>query len=350
MSTSLLYGLLVGGLTSIHIPAFTGGDAQKRKAERGWWAIKFAFFSFAAALIHYVVLSTSSQAELVEVTVTLVAWLFWLNFVIRGGFAPFLVHISLLVAFLAASCSSLLPDRARYKASLIGHVERFSWSKTPPPLQLSSTPSVSCEQAVARGAKFIRENFGSRYELGYCSLQRVNDVLVWVAPLDVKSFKQWLLSDYAPAVIVVDASNANAPVRVIAADSQNSPVRLVFTPKAFLGKQLWRHINNEQGLFSLNVEGGHLELDDNLKPWWVVTGHIPGKRGQSEEGRRILLVDPETGAIQKFTPDKTPSWVDVTVTTWDITKKLKDWGTLSVGIGAALVGSPNLAVLASVYG
>jgi len=264
-----------------------------------------------------------------------------LNVFMKGGDLPLLVSGILFINFWAASCTANL-DEAPRLAARIGPVERVQWGKTPPPLTLAHTPLVSHEQAVTKGTKAVWETFGSRYKLGQFNLQRIKGTPTWVAPLDYRGFGAWLLGDPASAVITVDATDSNAPGRVVSTDLKNDPVKLNFTPGAYFGSDVVRHINQREGL-SFFFKEGHLELDDDLKAWWVVTGYTFADYGDYARGGKILLVDPENGNIRSFTPDTTPAWVDVTVSRSAVATQVKDWGTLSGGYAASFIGSPHLA-------
>jgi hypothetical protein len=337
MLDTIVYSLIVGGITSIHTPAFKKtGDSTQLKAARKLWAIKFALFSFLAALFYYAVVSVLPQLYAVGATVDIVLWLFFLNFLMKGGDAPFYAQAVLALLLVVACCSSVT-SRAEAKAARIGYVERVSWSKAPPALDLANTPLVSNEQAINRGAKVLSERYGDRYRLGSFTLQKVSGSPFWVAPLEFKSFGDWLLGDYSAGVVVVDALDVNVRARIISVDSKNRPVKLVFTPGAFFNGYLVRHINNTKGL-SLYCKDAHLELDDEMKPWWVVFGYRPGYNGNFKDGGKVLLVDPETGSAQEYTPESTPAWVDVVVSRDDLAEKISDSGTFGGGLGAALFG------------
>jgi hypothetical protein len=350
MLNTLVYGLLVGGITSIHAPALKkSGDPLQLKAARKMWAIKFALFSFLAALFHYGIVSASSQIHSVEATIDIVLWLLLLNFFMKGGDAPFFAQLALSFSLMLACFSVATNERAAAKFARIGHVERVSWSKSPPPLDLANISLVSHEQALVRGQKVLKESFGDRYRLGSFTLQKVNGSPVWVAPLECKSFGEWLFGDYARGVVVVDAQDPNAAVRVVSIDSKNHPVKLVFTPGAFFESNLLRHINRQGGV-SLYYRDAHLELDDELKPWWVVFGYRPGYNGNFKDGGKIVLVDPETGSIQEFTPESTPSWVDVLVSRNDLEEKITDSGTSGGGVMAALFGARQIDTPSTIKG
>lgn len=348
MIGTIIYSIFIGGLTSFHIPNLLERDQNAIKAARKWWAIKFALFSFIAALTHYILQGVESQSAVFAQSFVLVNVLLLLNVLMKGGDLPLMASCILLVNFAVSSCTTRL-DEAPRLASRIGPVERVQWSKTPPPLTLAQTPLVSHEQAVAKGAKAVADTFGSRYSVGGFTLQHVKGAPTWVAPLDYRGFGSWLLGDPAPAVITVDAIDSNAPGRVLSTDLKSSPVKLVFTPGAFFGSDIVRHINQREGL-SFFFKEGHLELDDDLKAWWVVTGYTFANYGDYASGGKILLVDPESGSIRSFTPDTTPSWVDVTVSREAVATQVKDWGTLSGGYPASFIGSPHLAAPAAVNG
>lgn len=342
MSDSIIYALIVGGLTSIHVPAFSEGDKTKRKAALWLWAKKFFLFTLSAALFHYFLVSPSSQSVWFGGTYILVVALLFVNYWMDGGDVPFLGHMCLLISLISASCGALLSDKSAEKVALIGPIERVSWSKTPPPLRLEDTPLVREEQAFSRGVKILGEKFGHRYQLGSFSLQRVNGTNLWVAPVTLKGSEQSSSGGDPASIIIVDAGDPSLSGRVISRDSHGAPVRMSYTPQGSFSRNLIRHINSVNGFLSFAYTDVHLEVDDSYKPWWVISGYRSVDESTFKEKGSVLLVDPETGAVSRYTPDTLPDWVDVAFPAKDAAERLKNWGTLSSGWGANFVGSPHL--------
>jgi len=66
------------------------------------------------------------------------------------------------------------------------------------------------------------------------------------------------------------------------------------------------------------------EIDENERPWWIVTLEEPTIQYRGMVISKVLLVDPQTGQIDPYDPNSVPKWVD-TVLSENIVRNRSDW-------------------------
>ena len=178
---------------------------------------------------------------------------------------------------------------------------------------------------------------GSQFEIGEESLhiQRIRGRLWWVAPLDYRGFTSWTATDGSPGYILVDAENRHEPP-VFRRD-----LHLRYMPEAFFGHDLERHLR-ANGYWDRGLTDFAFEVDDNDRPWLVVTVYEPtiGWSGDAVQG--VLTVDPETGAHRFYRLDEVPAWID-RVMPRAVVKERLDWrGELAGGWLNSFWGQANV--------
>ena len=182
-----------------------------------------------------------------------------------------------------------------------------SWQEDFKPVDVSHIRVVSKEQAQWLGNKVIGEadgSIGSQFMFGEYSIQRVKGELYWVAPLEFRSFAaKWYSYGYTPGYVMVSAEDRNRKAEFFGGYKFN------FMPSAFFGRELKRHLF-VNGYATKGLTEYSFELDEDLRPWWVITVYdkVIGYWGKKVTG--VVMVNPETGEHTFYTPEETPEWVD----------------------------------------
>ena len=231
--------------------------------------------------------------------------------------------------------------RATSLASVVGQVEKKEWNSSLAPVDPKHIRLVSNEQARWIGAKALSEGLGSVYQPGSYSLQKIGDRLYWVAALDFQGWRRWVSMDSAPGAIVVDAHDPTAPARLVQKDAEGHEIKLRFTPGAFFGRNLERHVWSS-GYATYELEGWHLELDDSFRPFWVVTALKPSIGFSGEKPEKVLTVNPDSGELKEYSPENTPPWIDRVVPEEVAVNNLKWWGLYRQGWWSSWLGSQSL--------
>ncbi len=162
---------------------------------------------------------------------------------------------------------------------------------------------VPIETARWQAQKVIG-NLGTGFEVGELTVQMINGKLCWVAPLEFSGLAKWFSYRQAPGFVIVDGEDPEAQARLVSST-------IAYTPSAYLQSDLYRHVYSQYG-DRLLLEPG-FEVDDQMKPWYVVSLGVPtvGKTGVKVTG--AVLVDPASGEMTAYAIDDVPEWVDVVI-------------------------------------
>lgn len=324
------------------LPALQFGD---RGLKSGATVIKWILLSIALSVWFYVFLPAMSAFGLGEDVWWLLVTLLALNvvfhfFVEDAPGVPVKIVIGAALLFCCFEASSLAFFRAADLSSNIGKVERKEWNSSLAPVDPKHIRLVSSEQAEWIGAKALSEGLGSVFQPGRYSLQKIGERLYWVAPLDFQGWRRWVSADSAPGAILVDAHDPTAPARLVQKDAAGKDLKLKFTPGAFFGRDLERHVYSRYTTYGL--AGFHLEFDDAFRPFWVVTALTPTVGFSGERPAKVITVDPQTGEIAEYALDKTPAWIDRVIPSEVAVNNIRWWGVFREGWWASFVGAQSL--------
>ena len=225
--------------------------------------------------------------------------------------------------------------------ALAGDVATADWKNDMTPVDPTKIRLVSQEQAVWLGKKALSDGYGAVFAPGEYRLQKVGDRMVWVAQLDFIGLSSWLNNDCTPGYIVVDAHDPSRSAQLQVEDGDGKKIAIRYTPNAFFGRDLFRHIYMA-GHSDVALSGAHLELDDQYRPFWVITGH---KRTIGLGGlvpHTVFIVDPENGEIEEHAVTDVPAWVDRIVPEEVVVNNLNKRGLYHQGWWNAFLGKPGL--------
>ncbi|CAM3834053.1 hypothetical protein [Alkalicoccus chagannorensis] len=171
------------------------------------------------------------------------------------------------------------------------------------------------------------------YTLGNARIQRVDEELYWIAPIEYDDFFRWFRADSVPGYIMVSAENHRAEPQLI-----ETPMNYV--PSAFFHENLERHVRMEYpDVVMLDTT---FEVDEEGNPYYIVN------YGSFTEFRRvadvdgIITVDPATGETSQYDADEAPEWVN-RVYPPHIAQERNDWfGIYKQGIINRFFGREGL--------
>lgn len=144
----------------------------------------------------------------------------------------------------------------------------------------------------------------SQFEAGMTTQMEYKGSAVRVAPLRYAGFWQY------------QANRSNGIPGYIQIDMKTQETKLVkvdggikYAPSAYFWHDLTRHFRMKYP--SAIVADCGYELDDNGKPWWIISveKRMIGVMGGSDVDY-IIIMDPATGEGTEYAPDKVPNWVD----------------------------------------
>jgi hypothetical protein len=173
------------------------------------------------------------------------------------------------------------------------------------------------QQVLASGG----QNLGSQYhtDRGEYTLQSVAHHLYWIAPLVYNNVWANLGNWQSPGYVVVDAEDPNAQPQL------RTGYHLHYLPDALFNSELSRHVYLSGYTYG-NLVDPTLEVDDNWNPYFSISLMQPTRGFTGDVVEQVLLVDPQSGNIQAYTPDKVPAWVDRIIPSDTVQQYLTWWG------------------------
>lgn len=210
---------------------------------------------------------------------------------------------------------------------MLGEVKESSFTADVEPINLSQIRIVDEETAIKLAEKKIGEvpALGSEVQLGTMQLQKVNNKLYYVGPLEHRGIFQWLSnhSRGSKGYIMVSATN---PQDVHLVQNLNGrDIYLKYQTKGFVMDYLPRYLYFH-GIVNVGMADYSFEIDDELNPYWVVTlyKNKVGYAGGDAVG--VVTVNAETGQINRYSLDNIPQWIDRVQPEGFVYNQILDWG------------------------
>ncbi|MED3650682.1 hypothetical protein [Heyndrickxia sporothermodurans] len=168
-------------------------------------------------------------------------------------------------------------------------------------------PVVPKKYARYRSEKLIGElKHSSYYDLGESTIQKIDNHLYWVTPIEYTGFFKWLKGDKVPGYIKMSAEDERAEAELV-------KVEMAYVPSAFFNKDVKRHVRLiHKDMILLDVS---FEPDDNDHPYYVIPYGKYEKFRNIIDVKGIYLVDPVTGSTKDYPIDKLPDFIDHAIPT-----------------------------------
>jgi hypothetical protein len=210
------------------------------------------------------------------------------------------------------------------RLAMIPHIIMEPASTSLPPTDVNHLVLVSHGVAAYLGQQVLSasgQNLGSQYHtnLQEYTLQSVDGHLYWIAPLVYNNVWANLGNWQSPGYVAVDAEDPNVPPKL------HTGLHMRYLPDALFNQDLLRHVYLS-GYTTANLADPTLEVDDNWKPYFTISLMAPTQGFTADVVKRVLLVDPQTGAIQNFAASKVPYWVDRIIPSSAVIDYLEWWG------------------------
>ncbi|MDI9308686.1 MAG: hypothetical protein QM535_00615 [Limnohabitans sp.] len=253
--------------------------------------------------------------------------------VLKGpaNWKKYLIGVLLLYIFILPIFSSALFRTKEYQ-SLIGKVDNGDKiSNHIAPISMDEIRVVDEDLAYLLGEKILGSQpaLGSQVHLGEFCIQQVNKKLYWVAPLLHSGFFKWLNNSQGTSGYVMVSATNERDVKLIQ-NLEKNQIRIKFQPSAYFGSNLKRHIYMN-GYTTVGLTDFSFEIDDNGKPYWVVTKYEKKIGFSGNDATGVVVVDAQTGEIKDYSIENTPKWVDRIQPIDFIEEQLNDWGELVHG-------------------
>ena len=232
----------------------------------------------------------------------------------------------LAIAVVLPTLASTPIIRAKAYRNLLGTVKESEFTKDVSPVNVNEIRIVDEEMAMKLGDKKLGEvpAIGSVSKLGKFHIQKVGEKLYWVAPLVHRDFIKWVTNMSGTNGYVMVSANDPQDVKLVQ-KANGEDVKIVYQPDAYILQDLHRHVYIKGGM-SRGMADYTLEIDDNGKPFWVVSlyEHKVGFGGANVNGTAI--VDAKTGETKFYSIKDTPEWVDRIQPEEFVIDQINSWG------------------------
>lgn len=172
-------------------------------------------------------------------------------------------------------------------------------------VDVKQIPIVDAELARTLADKKLGEkpSLGSQVRIGQPTLQNVNGELIWAVPLHHSGIFKWLANlEGAAGYIKVSATNMQK------VDYEEN-YKIKIQPDSYLMDDLLRRVRLTNGLFT-GITDYSFELNDEGKPFWVVTTYKNTCGFNLPEASGVIILDAQTGESTKYSLNQVPQWVD----------------------------------------
>lgn len=243
----------------------------------------------------------------------------------------FIAVIVVIIATLLGLLSGSVLFNAPTMQQQLGNVETIEYQDMIKQIDTSQIPIVDEALAKKQADKKIGEDIalGSRVELGDPAIQEVNGEIMFVIPLEHTGFFKWNEHRSTPGYITVSASNPNKVKFVTEVDGQK--LNICYQKSAFFANDLTRHIRN-QGFRNVGLTEFTFEIDDNGRPYYVVTTYKNKTLWGNGEATGVVIVDAQIGETQFYSINDAPDWVDIIQPESFVENQIDNWGKLIHGV------------------
>lgn len=217
-----------------------------------------------------------------------------------------LIILSVLwcIIIVIALLSSVLFNVAAYRDQMPDPEVR-EFSQDIQQVDIGQVPIVDKALAKNLANKKLGEQnaLGSQVVTGDPTIQMIGGKLKWAVPLHHSGFLKWISnSEGTPGYILVSATS-DKDVEYV--DSY----RIKYQPDLYFFDDLDRHVRFGTGLLT-GYTGHSFEIDEDGRPYWVVTTYRNKWLFGLPEATGIILVNAENGEMQQYNLDEVPEWVD----------------------------------------
>ncbi|KAB7672463.1 hypothetical protein [Bacillus sp. B1-b2] len=155
----------------------------------------------------------------------------------------------------------------------------------------------------------------SYYDLGDSTLQKIDDHLYWVTPIEYTGFFRWLKGQEVPGYIKMSAEDENEDAILVESSMK-------YVPSAYFQDDLQRLVRSKNKDTVL-LEAS-FEPDDEDKAYYVVPYGYYNKFRQITDIKGIYIIDPATGKVEEHTMDNIPEFIDHVIPT-SVAEDWNEW-------------------------
>ncbi|WP_289891139.1 DNA-binding protein [Virgibacillus pantothenticus] len=142
------------------------------------------------------------------------------------------------------------------------------------------------------------------YDLGKLQVQKVNNDIVFVAPVEFTGFWKYFRGKETEGYFTISATDINAQPKFIEG-------KMKYTNSSYFNHQVSRTIYNAHPNYIQNGEP-QIEVDEEGKPWYVQTLYKPIGLTNKPNLQKLhaAVVDPVTGDVKLYKSDQAPEFIE----------------------------------------
>ena len=238
-----------------------------------------------------------------------------------------LVGISILYSFVLPFFTSHPIFRNQDFRNLIGKVATGDkLTNHIAPISMNEIRVVDESLAYLLGEKILGSQpaLGSQAHLGEFFIQKVNNKLYWIAPLEHSGFFKWLNNKQGTTGYVMVSATNERDVKLVQ-EINGKPILLKYQREAYFESNLHRYLYFN-GYSTVGLTDFSFEIDDAGIPYWVVTKYKKQVGFSGNDATGVVVVNAQSGDIKEYNIKNTPIWIDRIQPISFIKNQLNDWG------------------------
>ncbi|ATD55487.1 YIP1 family protein [Clostridium chauvoei] len=243
------------------------------------------------------------------------------------------IKIAIIVAILYFIAMIFFSPLISYKnhRNLIGEVKEVEFTSQIEHIDLKQLPTIDKELAYKLADKKLGEipSLGSQVTIGNLDLQSIHGQLYYVAPLEHSSLFKWFTNKEGTSGYIKVSATNQSDVQLVT-EHKGQPLKIKYLESSYLLTDLNR------AAYLRDMKSGHtdftFELDDEEKPYWVVTRYDNAIGFTEAKAIGTLIIDAQTGESQVYDIENTPTWVDRIQPDRYIKNYIDKWGELVHGV------------------
>ena len=176
------------------------------------------------------------------------------------------------------------------------------------------------------------------YDLGKLQVQKINDDIVFVAPVEFSGFWKYFRGKETEGYFTISATDINAQPQFIES-------KMKYTNSSYFSHNIQRTI---YGSYPNYIQSGEaqIEVDENGKPWYVQTLYKPmGLTNKPDLSKlNVAVVDPVTSDVKLYHAAEAPEFIDGSISSEMASTENKYFGNYIHGWLNSVFGKKDVKI------
>lgn len=276
-------------------------------------------------------------------------------------FAPLGLIMIILVAGIGETCECFNASSYNRLLADVEEVADTTFQKDVHPIPVDRMINVNKEYAKNLASNRIEhvQGLGSKCEFGepviinlngsfdITDAKRVKQTLsfnneqVWLVPLEHAGYTKWRRFDTTPGYCLISATNQDQIWFVTEVNGERLDLR--YLQSACFGDNIERYVRTS-GYAGYGMTDYTMEIDDNGRPFWVISVFQPTIGFGGEDVSGVLTVDVQTGDLKEYSVEEAPEWIDRIQPDDIVFSQVRTWGEYKKGWWNAAWGKDGVNI------